>query len=168
MFIPTKIFGREARPKPGMAPSTLATITVAGVEVEVLRYEISHFEIDGGFSVDGHFRVYRVRTASVEEQLQQQGSVFYTAGGEPPPGAASDDLPEGDGRGAPKWHKGDRSWPIRGGVLYPFVGQGYYEDSVVYLFARDAEPLGSFAAFVDDVERQDADEHDRLEEENGL
>jgi len=164
MYTPNEIFGRTAKPKGEIHPAVEAQTEVAGLGVEVLRYNITDFEIDGLDVSDGHFLVYRVASAEHHEFLSQSRSVFFVSDDHPAPKRKSDDLPEGDGVLAPKWHKCDRHWPFQNDTPYSFLGQGYYGDKVFYIFVPDSKTLKHFAIFQDDISRQDAEEHYKLEE----
>ena len=74
-------------------------------------------------------------------------------------------LPRGDGVSAPEWHKSDREWPEFDGQKFDFIGQGYIESTVLYLFRGTTEPNGPLAIYNDEVNRQDAEDHYRREEE---
>jgi len=163
MYTPNRIFGFPAKPKGTMGPSVEAQVDVGGLTVEVLRYNIADFEIDGLDVSDGSFLVYHVATAEHGEFLSQSRSVFFVSSDHPAPKRKSEDLPEGDGVAAPKWHKCDRHWPVRDDRPYSFLGQGYYGQTVFYLFVPDAKEKKLFAIFHDDIARQDAEEHYALE-----
>jgi len=167
MYVPTNILGRAARAKPTLAPTTIGSFRVADVAVDILRYELRDFVIDGlpAAASDGWFQVLRVHTPQGEEHLHQQGGIFFTANDHPPLLELSgDEVPKGRGERSPKWHKCDRAWPADGNTPYRFVGQGYHDSMVFYLFARTSDPGRLFAVFHDRLDRQDAEEHYRLEE----
>jgi hypothetical protein len=107
-----------------------------------------------GYAVEGPDGLHRT--------LYQQESSFYQEEGSPPLTYLQTTLPHGDGFTAPKWHKRDRAWPVEGASVFEFIGQGYFDTSVVYVFRH---PGGyRLAIFSDEVDRQDAEEHYAEEE----
>jgi hypothetical protein len=78
---------------------------------------------------------------------------------------SDDDVPQGDGIKAPRWHKSDRSWPVVESDKAHFVGQFYYEDTVAYVFVLLGSAGRTYIVFKDEVSRQDAEEHYADEEQ---
>jgi len=164
MFSPKRLFGSDARQVSVTEPLVLGRCNIASYQVQALRYNLVDFEVAGRRQSDGYFLVYEVSADNCSYHLQQQRTAFYVRDGSPDPSDRKGKVPQGDGVAAPRWHKCDRLWPVLDGQPYSFVGQGYYQSMVVYLFRLPSTTGEALAIFHDDVDRQDAEEHYRLED----
>ncbi len=165
MSYPTKIFGHSARPKHKINENIRVTSRIGDITIQVLRWEISDFEISGFSLTSGHFLSFRVTDAKGSQDLLQGKSVFFAGESLPRLEGAAINVPQGDGVVAPKWHKCDRAWPELDGVKARFVGQFYFESTVAYLFSVKNGALDVYAVFKDEIDRQDAEEHYAEEED---
>lgn len=164
MFTPAKIFGSAAARVRSTEPVVLGHCEIGTHRVQALRYDFADFQVVDRAASDGYFLVYSVAQDSKVTYLQQVRTQFYVPDGVPAPGDRRGRLPSGDGSSAPQWHKSDRCWPELAGEPFAFVGQGYHDLMVVYLF-RSPRSVGEYLAiWTDHLDRQDAEEHYRLEE----
>lgn len=159
MRTPTHVFGFPAKPLRPIQEVGIGYAKLGQVDVRVLRWERKDFIVEGLKPSDGWFVSFRVSDASGSQDLLQFRSAFFTPERITGLRAFTEDIPQGDGVEAPRWHKGDRSWPIVESDKALFVGQFYYDDTVAYVFVLLRNGGRTYIAFKDEVFRQDAEEH---------
>lgn len=163
---PQRVFGFPAHWQAGVAPRAVADLDIAGFHVRALRWECSDVRVEGLEPwTDGHLISFVVLGGGEERSLSQQGSVFYQEEGFQLLTSLEKKFKQGDGVSAPKWHKSYRHWPVAGSVSFEFVGQGYFDTQVAYLFRHQSS--NQLAIFTDEINRQDAEEHYADEERRG-
>jgi len=168
IFIPKKIFGFNAKPKESAKPTVVANTEfietcVGDISINVLRWEVKDFEIDDLHLTDGHFVTYKLSVNGREYNLYQRKTTFFL--NDFPNGikAVAPSSKNNAGTENPIWHKSDKYWPTLNDEFFSFIGQFYYSSKVAYLFMLQSSENPIYAIFHDDIDRQDAEEHYKLE-----
>lgn len=174
MNIPDKIFGLNSKPQRDIIPKVLHNFLIESnskqnIEITIYRWEINDFVIDGLNLKDGHFLSFEIKHDNNAFDLFQNKSIFYS-NSKSIMIDSIDPIKNEKYKSifAPKWHKCDRYWPSIKGTPFEFVTQFYFDDNVAYLFKFETDEGILFAIFKDNMNRQDMEEHYKLEEELGL
>ena len=157
---PTTLFGLRAVWCASARATETGRFEIGDLTIQVFRWEVRDVTLDSlDLGNNGHVIGYAVQAPDEPYRMlyQHTGSSFYEEEGSPPLTCLQKQLRQGDGIRAPKWHKGDRAWPVAGTSVFEFVGQGYVASEVIYVFRHPSEYR--FAIFSDALHRQDADEH---------
>lgn len=155
---PQHLFGFPARWRAGVTPAVVGDLMIGAFRLKRLRWECNDVELDGfDMPSDGHVVTYLVASDGRQRMLSQQHSSFFQEEDAPPPSRLRKRIAQGDGRSTPWWHKSDRQWPAEDSQAFDFIGQGYFEGEVVYLFKHPSSDR--VAVFADELARQDAEAH---------